>query len=253
MTTIQFVCPAGTNIRNAIQAAIEVCKLQEADGDALEGGLRIVTSLPERVVQTIGGLLNSSRTLVDDGHPGKVTVSFEFNDVDISVKSDSDAELILRDFHRAMSSYIGKQVGPYPSEQLTEEEVASDAAIEAENEARRQERQAKSDAKVNTKREATKARLAEAPVMEFSDEEAWKTYVTANAADGYGAACVRYAEMWARLMQLEVANGANLSDIADATSLEADIEGITGFMYDMAVSILSQSWIHGEQLRRWDN
>ena len=32
-----------------------------------------------------------------------------------------------------------------------------------------------------------------------------------------------------------------------------DQEGITGFMYGCAVGILSQVWVHGEQLRRWQN
>ena len=45
----------------------------------------------------------------------------------------------------------------------------------------------------------------------------------------------------------------NLEDVADATSQEADVEGITGFMYGCAVSTLSRCWKHGEQLRRWHN
>lgn len=189
------------------------------------------------------------------GPPGvePVGVEFEFNGVTIQVAHDSNHELIRRDTFRAMNGYIDKQVGPHPSEQLTEAEVVSDAAIEAKNEARRQQRQAEYDAKAKAKREATEARLNEAPPMEFSDEETWQTYVTANADDGYGAACVRYAEMWARLMQLEVVNGASVEDVAEATSHEADIEGITGFMYGVAVLMLSRSWIHGDQLRRWHN
>lgn len=64
---------------------------------------------------------------------------------------------------------------------------------------------------------------------------------------------MRYAEQWARLMQLEMAGGKPLEEIADASSREADTEGITGFMYGCAVSILSHTWKHGEQLRRWHN
>ena len=33
----------------------------------------------------------------------------------------------------------------------------------------------------------------------------------------------------------------------------ADSEGITGFMYGCAVSMLAQCWKHGEELRRWHN
>lgn len=42
-------------------------------------------------------------------------------------------------------------------------------------------------------------------------------------------------------------------DNAGKLSHEADIEGITGFMYGAAVSILSQCWIYGEYLRKWHN
>lgn len=54
-------------------------------------------------------------------------------------------------------------------------------------------------------------------------------------------------------MQVEMTNGKNLEDVADVASYEADLEGITGFMYGRAVVALSHYWKHGEQLRRWHN
>jgi hypothetical protein len=48
-------------------------------------------------------------------------------------------------------------------------------------------------------------------------------------------------------------NGAKLEDIADSTSSEADIEGITGFMYGATVNVLAHYWKYGDQLRRWHN
>jgi hypothetical protein len=45
----------------------------------------------------------------------------------------------------------------------------------------------------------------------------------------------------------------SFADMAKETSHEADDEGITGFMYGCAVSILVGCWIHGEKLRRWHN
>ena len=44
-----------------------------------------------------------------------------------------------------------------------------------------------------------------------------------------------------------------MGDVAKQTSHDADLEGITGFMYGCAVSILSKCWKHGEDLRRWHN
>ena len=37
------------------------------------------------------------------------------------------------------------------------------------------------------------------------------------------------------------------------TVTDADTDGITGFMYGMATSILARSRVHGEALRRWHN
>lgn len=42
-------------------------------------------------------------------------------------------------------------------------------------------------------------------------------------------------------------------DNADKLSNEADVEGITGFIYGCAVSILSQCWKYVEFLRKWHN
>ena len=77
----------------------------------------------------------------------------------------------------------------------------------------------------------------------------WK----AKNADEYGARCFSYAEEWAELMELEMAGGAKLVDVAKAASHIADTDGISGFMYGVAVSILSHCWEHGEDLRKWHN
>lgn len=88
--------------------------------------------------------------------------------------------------------------------------------------------------------------------MKLKDAEGWKKTVEANT-DPYGACGIRYAERWADLMELKLAEGIKLADVANATSHEADTEGITGFMYGCAVSILAKVWDHGEELRRWHN
>ncbi len=75
----------------------------------------------------------------------------------------------------------------------------------------------------------------------------------ANNQDPYGAATMKYAAMWARLMEGEINAGASLESCAKRLSHLADTDGITGFMYGCAVSILSQCWVHGEALRVWHN
>lgn len=75
----------------------------------------------------------------------------------------------------------------------------------------------------------------------------------AKNTNGYGAAVYRYADTWARVMEGMIATGQSVSSCANYASCMADTEGITGFMYGCAVSILAACWIHGEELRRWHN
>lgn len=75
----------------------------------------------------------------------------------------------------------------------------------------------------------------------------------ANNTDPYGRRCYTYAADWAHLMEAEIAKGRTVEACADETSHAADTDGITGFMYGVAVSLLSQCWAHGEALRRWHN
>ena len=71
--------------------------------------------------------------------------------------------------------------------------------------------------------------------------------------DPYGGECFRFAEAWADLMEAALQRGETIEMMAKETSHEADTDGITGFMYGKAVSILSFAWKHGEALRIWHN
>lgn len=127
----------------------------------------------------------------------------------------------------------------HQAEEYRNSPAAKEAARRAE--AERADRVARSD-----------AALANAPAMSLRDEEGWAKTVAANQ-DVYGSAIVRYAERWARVMEAEMSGGRKLSQCARDASHLADSEGITGFMYGAAASILSQVWQHGEDLRRWHN
>lgn len=88
--------------------------------------------------------------------------------------------------------------------------------------------------------------------MKLKNKEGWEQFVTINN-DPYSSGVVRYAERWANMMEEELESGKTLIEIADTTSSKADTEGITGYMYGCAVSVLSQVWEHGEELRKWHN
>ena len=88
-------------------------------------------------------------------------------------------------------------------------------------------------------------------------EEEYKDWYDKNN-DGYSRACFTYAERWAEMMEEKIEASSDdvmkvIVDNADKLSYEADDEGITGFMYGCAVSILSQCWEYGEYLRKWHN
>ena len=97
-------------------------------------------------------------------------------------------------------------------------------------------------------------------IVEFTrrpeEEDHWQQCVQNNSDQsegGYGFAILRYLSKWAQLMEHALAEGKELKDIWESTSREADTEGITGFMYNMAVQILVGCWINGEDLRKLHN
>lgn len=95
------------------------------------------------------------------------------------------------------------------------------------------------------------------PPMLFNDDgkKIWEEGLAKND-DPYGHAVYEFASMWATKMEQAVATGAKLEDVAKDLGHEAAEEapgGLTGFMYGCAMSLLSQVWVHGEDLRRWHN
>lgn len=98
--------------------------------------------------------------------------------------------------------------------------------------------------------------------IHLDKQNEYDLYKAKNTQDRYSARVVSYAEDWANLMEKRLPEGATLAeaiglmvkdDFAKNTSHEADTDGITGFMYGCAVSVLAHFWVHGEALRRWHN
>lgn len=129
---------------------------------------------------------------------------------------------------------------------------ARSAAYRASAEYKR--RQEESERAARDKAASLTYALAGAPIEPdmSRNPDGWAKSVEANR-DPYGAAAINYAATWARLMENEISAGASLESCADRLSHLADTDGITGFMYGCAVSILSQCWVHGEALRVWHN
>lgn len=88
--------------------------------------------------------------------------------------------------------------------------------------------------------------------MEIKDIDKWNSYKSKNK-DSYGLEIIRYAERWADLMESEMDKGKSLDSCAEETSRNADVNGISGFMYGAAVKTLYDVWAHGESLAAWHN
>jgi hypothetical protein len=104
------------------------------------------------------------------------------------------------------------------------------------------------------RKEALKARqiMIEHNNFKFSEggEEKWKMSVEKNT-DPYGKEVLDFAKAWAIYMEEELSELTK--DIMENCSKKADVGGITGFMYGAAVSVLSECWKYGEELRKIHN
>lgn len=184
------------------------------------------------------------------------TAVFEFNGRNVLVDKNSNLGLIWRDYSNSWS--LGwEEIGPHPKAEYSVGEVETMRLYNEEQE--RKQKQYEQEAKV--KQQQKEAQIKEQTTgitMQFKPgmEAEWHKGL-ANNQDGYGKAIYQYAEQWALLMQAAIDNTGNIQkqivEIAEKTSHTADTEGITGFMYGAAVSILSATWIHGEELRKWHN
>lgn len=177
-------------------------------------------------------------------------VEFDFNGVKCIVNKETNLEWLWRDY---INSHLmeWKVVGPdclFVYEPEVQEEYNKRKKLSDE----KQEKQRKEwEAKERKERELFEEKTKGVEIR-LADVRQWNEFKEKNK-DPYGACCVEYAEGWAKLMQIEIKNGSKISDCAERTSHELGFLGVTGFMYGCAVSMLSQCWEHGEELRKWHN
>lgn len=89
--------------------------------------------------------------------------------------------------------------------------------------------------------------------MEYSDKLAWDEAIRINGAEESGRATITFAHRWANAMEAAMRAGEPLEACAKRTSVAANVDGISDYMYGLAVELLVQCWVHGEQLRLWHN
>jgi hypothetical protein len=89
------------------------------------------------------------------------------------------------------------------------------------------------------------------PLMEIRDEQAWrKERSKQDWQNESNRAILRYAQSWARLMQLRLRQGRRLADIWRESSFEADFYGMSGASGGVAAQIIARHWTHGPEFWR---
>lgn len=177
-------------------------------------------------------------------------VEFGFNGIKCLVSKTTNLEFLSRDYSNAFLM-DWKEIGydclaEYPLNVKIELQKRTE-----EREERQRLQRIEWEKEESLKQDLLNSKIGE---IEFNckNPEALQSFEDANK-DGYGFGIMTYAKLWGRLMQYEIDKGAKLIDIATSTSHDADIEGITGFMYGAAVKVLSECWFYGEDLRKWHN
>lgn len=177
-------------------------------------------------------------------------VRFDFNGITCIVSESTNLDYLWRYFQDAFIM-DWKEVGPDCEAEYTPDIQTELTRRNQEREEKRIREVAEYNRKESEARQAFNAKV-EGISFEVSNPELWQKGLS-NNQDPYGACICEYAEGWAKLMQMEMANGIPLVDCAERTSFEMGFLGITGFMYGAAVSVLSACWKHGEALRKWHN
>lgn len=194
-------------------------------------------------------------------------VEFDFNEVVCLVNQKTNLEWLYRDYSNAWTMEW-KIVGPdclLEYNKKTQLELEKRTKINDEKRAKEDEEYRKKEA---IEKEAFELKVVGIEI-DLKDQEGWNKSREANKSS-YGKASLDYAEGWAKLMQVEIARQLEkmkklkhktsprfiqnvIGSCAKKTSHELGFLGITGFMYGCAVNILSQTWVHGEELRKWHN
>jgi hypothetical protein len=179
----------------------------------------------------------------------KKTIHFDFNGRKVFVNAATNLDSLLRDFH----NWNLKSIGPFPKKKTSKKAAEK---LEAYNR-QQQEAAEKRSSEYRKQQLAMEAALAAevenvAFLVKDGVYDEYQKWVLINSQDGYSKAVVTYAQKWACLMQSRSENNS-VAEIAKKASHDADVEGITGFMYGAAVAALAAFWVHGEELKRWHN
>ena len=85
--------------------------------------------------------------------------------------------------------------------------------------------------------------------MLLKSPQEWVETVKREQHNPYGFVVIQFCEAWTNFIEQKMAEGDGFLAAVEKP-FESDL---TVFQYSVAVEILSRTWIHGEELRRWHN
>ncbi len=90
--------------------------------------------------------------------------------------------------------------------------------------------------------------------MNFKNSNRWQQYsAEASSLSSYTRGILEFAERWANLIEVAMAHGDALEDVALKLADQANEDGITANQFDAAVEILVECWTYGDKLLVWNN
>lgn len=177
-------------------------------------------------------------------------VEFEFNGIICIVNHQTNLDNLYRDYCIALLMNW-ETVGPNCPAAYEPGVQAEFERRSTEIDERRAREQAMHEAAEQKKKEQLEEKIKGIEV-EWIDPVVYQNWKDKNT-DPYSAVIFTFAEQWAKLMQVSIAAGASIERCADNLVGQADTVGLSGYQYGAAVSVLSQCWKHGEDLRKWHN
>lgn len=181
-------------------------------------------------------------------------VEFEFNGVACLVNKTTNLDWLNRDYTNSWTMEW-KKVGPDCVEAYDSTTQKELDKRNADKEKKREKAAKKQQQEYDAARAEVEEKTKGVKLLIWPEKlEEYGKYVEVNSTDGYSRGVVDYAEQWAKLMQIAIADGkTNIRDIAEETQKPLSYLGITGFMYGCVIQALSHFWLFGEELRIWHN
>lgn len=91
--------------------------------------------------------------------------------------------------------------------------------------------------------------------VEFKNKNAqckWNSYCELfNNLTNIGI--IKFARLWAKYMQLELAKGKSFESIVEESAIKAGCSEIPDWQYSQALNILCDVWKHGNELANYKN